>query len=132
MRDLAELHELEVEKRHLEPGSPRLVPLAEQIEALATRVMGASMRQRRISERVDTLVEAGAADAPEQSIAATPREIHVILAEWRDTERQLADATPGSPDADLAERRIDRLREEYRSAHESVRQRNHESGPGEA
>jgi hypothetical protein len=121
MRDLTELHELEQEKRLLEPDSPRLVHLAEQVEALAVRVMGSSMQQRRISQRADALVEIGAHDAPDQSIAETPREIHVILAEWRDTERQLADAAPDSAEADVAQRRVDALRREYRRAHEAAR-----------
>jgi hypothetical protein len=129
MRDLADLQTLEEEKRVLEPGSPRLVRLAEEIEALAARVMGSSMRQRRISQRVEALVELGAPDAPETSIAETPREIHVILAEWRDTERQLADAAANSPEADVAERTIDRLRQEYRRAHDEARNRTGE-GPG--
>lgn len=121
MRDLADLQALEEEKRHLEPGSPRLVRLAEEIEALAVRVMGSSMRQRRISQQVEAMVDEGAPDAPDTSIAETPREIHVVLAEWRDTERQLAEAVPGSPEADVAERTIERLRREYRQAHEAAR-----------
>jgi hypothetical protein len=128
MRDLADLQTLEEEKRHLEPGSPRLVRLAEEVEALAARVMGSSMRQRRISQRVEALVESGAPGAPEASIAETPREIHVILAEWRDTERQFAEAAPDSPEADVAERRIDQLRNEYRRAHEAARNRTGEPG----
>lgn len=124
LRDLAELHELELEKRLAEPDSVRLVHLAEEIEALAMRVMGSSVRQR---QRAEEIVGVGGSDAPDQSIAETPREIHVILAEWRDTERQLADTSPGSPGADLAERRIEQLRREYHRAHEAAR---HRAGKG--
>lgn len=120
LRDLAELHELEQEKRRTDPDSPRLVRLAEEIEALAVRVMGTSMRQR---ERAQAISSPGGTDAPDQSIAETPREIHVILAEWRDTERQLSEAAPGSPDAGIAERRIDVLRLEYRRAHDAAQRR---------
>jgi hypothetical protein len=126
LRDLTELQALEQEKRRTEPDNPRLVHLAEEIEALAARVMGSSTRQR---QRAEAIVGPGGPDAPDQSIVETPREIHVILAEWRDTERQLADATPGSPDADIAERRIESLRREYRRAHDSARHRTDE-GPG--
>jgi hypothetical protein len=126
LRDLSELHALEQEKRRIDPDSPRLVRLAEEIEALAVRVMGSSTRQR---QRAEAIVGVGGPDAPDQSIVETPREIHVILAEWRDTERQLADAAPDSPDADIAERRIESLRREYRRAHESARHRAG-SGPG--
>ena len=124
LRDLTELQALEQEKRHTEPDSPRLVRLAIEIEALAARVMGTSMRQR---ERAEEIVGANGADAPDDTIAETPREIHVILAEWRDTERQLTDAVPGSAEADLAERRIDTLRREYRRAHEAARRRSDEA-----
>jgi hypothetical protein len=132
MADLDELHKLEREKRRLEPGSPRLVRLAEEIEALAARVMGASMRQRRISQKAEALVEIGHPDAPDRPIREVAREIHVILAEWRDTERQFADAAPDSAEADVAERTIDRLRREYRRAHEAARRRTADAsgGPG--
>lgn len=124
LRDLTELQALEQEKRHTDPDSPRLVRLAVEIEALAARVMGTSMRQR---ERAEDIVSAANAAAPDETIAETPREIHVILAEWRDTERQLTEAVPGSVDADIAERRINALRREYRRAHEAARRRSEEA-----
>jgi len=123
LRDLTELQALEQEKRHTDPDNPRLVRLAIEIEALAARVMGSSMLQR---ERAEEIVGAGGSDAPDDSIAETPREIHVILAEWRDTERALSDAVPGSAEADIAERRIGTLRREYRRAHEAARRRSDE------
>ena len=126
LRDLTELQILEQEKRHTDPDSPRLVDLAEEIEALAVRVMDTSMRQRERAEAVSA--DDGLA-TPDRSIVDTPREIHVILAEWRDTERQLADAPPGSHDANIAERRIEFLRQEYHRAHDAARRR---SGEGTA
>jgi hypothetical protein len=81
--------------------------------------MGTSIRQRERAEDIS----AASRKTPEQSIADTPREIHVILAEWRDTERQLSDSAPGSPEEGIAQRRIDELRREYRHAHEAARQR---------
>lgn len=120
LRDLTELQELEQEKRQIEPDSPRLVRLVEEIEALAVRVMGTSTRQRERAQQISALPDAA---TPDQSIAETPREIHVILAEWRDTERQLSEAAPGSPEAGIAERRIDGLRLEYRRAHDAAQRR---------
>lgn len=128
LRDLTELQLLEQEKRHTDPDSPRLVDLAEEIEALAMRVMDSSIRQR---ERAEAVSADGGPAAPDQSIVETPREIHVILAEWRDTERQLADAPPGSPEAKIADRRIEFLREEYHRAHEAARRRSGD-GKGES
>ena len=123
LRDLTKLQALEQEKRHTEPDSPRLVRLAIEIEALAARVMGTSMRQR---ERAEDLVADAGSVAPDTSISETPREIHVILAEWRDTERQQLEAVAGSAEADIAERRINALRREYRRAHDAARRHSDE------
>lgn len=124
LRDLAELQALEQEKRDTEPDDPRLVRLAVEIEALAARVMGTSVRQR---ERAEAIVGANGSDAPDDTIAETPREIHVILAEWRDTERELTEAAAGSAEADIAERRIATLRREYRRAHEAAHRRSEQA-----
>lgn len=123
LRDLAELHELEQRKRVLDPGDDRLVLLAEEIEVLAVRVLGASIRQRQITQQAEAQIDAGAATAPETSIADTPREIHVILAEWREAERERAETPDGSPRAQELEQRVDALRDEYRRAHEAVERR---------
>jgi hypothetical protein len=122
LEDLAVLAGLEREKRSLNPDSPRLVSLAEEIEQLAARVLGQSKRQRSLSEVVNDHAQAtGAARPP--SIEDTPREIHLILADWRDAERRASDAPAGSAEAGAAEAEVDRLREEYRAAHEFARQR---------
>lgn len=120
--DLALLAGLEQEKRTLSPESPRLVSLAEEIERLAARVLGQSRRQRSLSEVITDQASDGTGKPP-PSIEATPREIHLILADWRDAERRMAEATPGSRPALDAEAEVDRLREEYRAAHEYARQR---------
>jgi hypothetical protein len=120
--DLAMLAGLEQEKRSLSPGSPRLVALAEEIEQLAARVLGQSRRQRSLSETVSDLARAGRGTT-KPSIEETPREIHLILADWREAERQASEAAPGSEQAREAEAAIDRLRDEYRAAHEFARRR---------
>jgi len=123
LSDLDALRVLEQEKRQIEPGDPRLVELATEIEEIAARVLGTTIRQRELSEQVDQLVDERSEDAPDQSIEDTPREIHAILADWRDAERRLADAVPGSPEARAMAADIERLREEYRRAHEAARSR---------
>ena len=41
------------------------------------------------------------------------REAEIVLAMWRDVERDLASAAPGSPDADALQVEAARLRVEY-------------------
>ena len=123
MADLERLETLEEEKRHLPPGDPRLLELATAVEEIARRLLGQSVRQRELSAVVQELSTAGSRAAPATSIADTPREIHLILSDWRDAERRARAAEPGSADAQAAEDDLDRFREEYRSAHEAVRTR---------
>jgi hypothetical protein len=122
MRDLSDLTALEEQKRSLQPGDPHLLALAERIEVIAARLFGTTVRQRELSTRVEGLVEAHP-EAPLGSIDATPREIHVILAEWRGAERQAQEAVPGSVEAETAADRAALLRAEYRRAHEAAQRR---------
>jgi hypothetical protein len=123
MSDLDALQQLEQAKRSIEPGDPRLVRVAARIEQLASRVLGASVEQLDLSERVHTLVEVGSPQAPDVPIEDMKREMRVILADWRDAERRASLATPGSPEALTAAADINRLRGEYREAFEEARQR---------
>ncbi|HEX3428055.1 MAG TPA: hypothetical protein VHS36_04550 [Candidatus Limnocylindrales bacterium] len=121
LRDLDVLSTIEEQKRVLEPGDPQLVELATRIEEIAQRVLVGSVRQRRLTEVVNTEVRRGSPGAPDASIADTPRPIQAILADWRQAERRLAVATPGSAEALEAEALVNGLREEYRQAHEAAR-----------
>jgi hypothetical protein len=123
MSDLTALQELEQTKREIEPGDPRLVRVAAQIEQLASRVLGASVEQLHLTERVHRLVEAGSPQAPDAPIEDMKREMRVILADWRDAERRARLAEPGSPDALSAAADIERYRAEYRDAFEDARHR---------
>jgi hypothetical protein len=121
IKDLERLGLLERQKREMPPDDPRLVELATEVEELALRVLGQSVRQRELTEDARQLVKAESPDAPDRPINATPREIHAILADWREAERKVIEAAPGSPAARAAESDIDRLRAEYRDAHEHAR-----------
>jgi hypothetical protein len=46
--------------------------------------------------------------------------MEAILAAWRQAERQLDAADPGSAEAREAELLVDQLREEYRRAHDEA------------
>jgi hypothetical protein len=123
LRDLDALGALEDEKRSVAPGDPRLVDLASQIESIAARVLVSSTKQRALTEDIQDEAEAGGPTAPRTAIEDTPRSIPSILAEWREAERRTAAAEPGSAEAREVEILIDRLRAEYRRAHENARRR---------
>jgi len=123
MSDLDALQQLEQSKRSIEPGDPQLVRVAAQIEQLASRVLGASVEQLHLTERVHTLAELGSPQAPDAPIEDMKREMRVILGDWRDAERRVGLAQAGSPDALSAAADIKRLRAEYREAFEEARQR---------
>ena len=118
LRDLDVLVTIEEEKRSLDPGDPRLVELAERIEEIARRVLLGSTRQYDLTRTVNAQVEAGSTRAPETSIEETPRSIQTILADWRDAERRAISADSGSAEAAEANALVDRLRDEYRRAHD--------------
>jgi len=123
LRDLEVLATIEEENRELQPGDPRLVELAGRVEEVAQRVLAGTVRQHQLTQAANADVEAGAPDAPDRSIAETPRSITAILAEWRDAERRAAAAEPDSADAVEANALVDALREEYRRAYEAARGR---------
>ena len=122
LADLEALETLEREKRGLRPGDPRVVQLAEAVEQLARRLLGKSVTQRELSAVAKDLAEHPTGDAP-PSIEDTRREIHVILADWREAERRAGEAAPGSPERVASDIRIQSLREEYRAAHEAAKRR---------
>lgn len=118
LRDLDVLVTIEEEKRLLEPGDPRLVELAARIEEIAGRVLAATTRQHDLTRVVNDQVDAGSPGAPESSIEDTARPIQAVLADWREAERRAAVAETGSAEAAEANALVDRLRAEYRRAHE--------------
>lgn len=120
LRDLDVLARIEEEKRSLEPGNPRRMELAARIEEIAKRVLVGTTRQRDLTRVAHRQVRTGAPGAPEASIDETVRPMAAILADWRDAERRAASAAAGSADAAEANALVDRLRNEYRRAHEAV------------
>jgi hypothetical protein len=118
MRDLGQLEELEREKRELPADDPRLVQIAADVETIALRVLGSTVRQRELAE--DARERTGDSPPADEGPADVPREIHVILAEWRDAERRATEARPGSAEIAAAAAEVERLRAEYRNAHEDA------------
>jgi hypothetical protein len=121
LRDLEVLATLEEEKRGLDPGDPRLVELAGRIEVIAERIFSGSIREHQLTQIANQQVESESPTAPTATIDETPRSISIVLAEWRDAERRLADAEPGSADQAEAGATVEALRAEYRRASEAAR-----------
>ena len=116
LRDLEMLSKLEEEKRLLEPEDQRTIHLAAQIEELAARLLEHTAEQHKLTIRIHDDPEKAALDGP---IAGMPRTMAAILDAWREAERDLAAATPGSAAAEVAQSRVDQFREEYRRAHQA-------------
>ena len=127
LANLDRLRELEMEKRRTPLESPRLVELSDEIERLAATVLGASDVQADLARLAETLVDKGelAGTTSIESMADT-RDVHAVLADWRDTERRLAEVEGGSVEATRLRARIEVLRAEYRRAHEAAARRSTE------
>jgi hypothetical protein len=112
---LEELHALESEKRSASPGTAEFSDLAQRIEKLTANALEYSRQQARLAEDAED-------DPGEQRSIdeVPPRSIHLVLADWRDAERILADLNASPQDRDLAHAAIRRLRDEYRRAHEAA------------
>lgn len=120
IRDLEALATLEEEKRQIAPDDTRFVDLATRIESIAMRVLVASGRQRELTEQMHRMADEGSPAAVPESIEAVPRPISAILADWRDAERRLEGTTAGSAEEREVEVLVERLRDEYRAAHDAA------------
>jgi hypothetical protein len=120
MRDLDVLSALEEEKRGLDPGDPRLVELAGRIEEIAKRILRGSVRQHELTQTLNVDVERGGPRAPTTTIEETPRSVAAILTEWRDAERRVVAAEPGSAEEAEARALSEALREEYQRAYDDA------------
>jgi len=120
LRRLERLRELEMEKRQLTPGTARFRRIARDIERLAAGVLTKTVEQEHLADKsFDVRQKTG---VPPQPIAeVTPqRDISLILGEWREAERRLSAAVPGTPDHLEAQAAVHRLRTEYRDAYLSA------------
>jgi hypothetical protein len=117
LQALQELHDLEIEKRNVGLGTERFNELAERVEQLAAEVLRSSRAQEDLGDRAaEELADGNLALAGTTVDDQPPREVHVILAEWRDAERRRSLANAGSPEeADLAGA-VEQLRLEYQRA----------------
>lgn len=119
LRTLDQLVTLESEKRTLEPGSPRFLRLANEIERLAAAVFAQTHTQRDLGERAQSVVERTGAEIAPIDEMTPQRELQIILSEWRDAERRLAASPPDSAEHAAAVADIGRLRDEYHRTYQA-------------
>lgn len=130
LQNLDALAQLEDEKRSLPADDPRIIGVASRVEALARQVLEDTTLQRRLTVERHRARRGGASEpSPDASIDDTPRSLAAILEAWRQAERDLAGTVPGTPEADVAQATVDRLRDEYRRAHDT-RERRRETSDG--
>lgn len=108
LTQLSELEELERTKRALEPGSRAQIRMSRRVEALARKVLNIAGQQTDLVEAM--------AEQPDTASGRSTREPHVILAEWRQAERDMESERPGTGSWEAARAAVDRLRSEYRRA----------------
>jgi hypothetical protein len=123
LENLNRLAEFESAKRDSVPGSPEFVELSRKVEAMAAQILGFSRRQTELAAATEVIVDKGIAGVPSTPIAEIPpaRDANLVLAEWRDAERRLADLDRGSPEAGRLREQIDDLRDEYARSFEARR-----------
>lgn len=122
LRRLERLRELELEKRRVKPGTEQFRTIARDIEMLAAGVLTKTVEQEQLAElSIDVRQHTGYVPPPIAEISVA-REPSAILAEWREAERRLADAPPGSIEHDEARAEVARLRDEYRRAYQAASQ----------
>ena len=123
LRTLEQLQALETEKRELTPGSPRFKKLATEIERLAAVVFTQTHAQESLGQQAAAHAQRTGEGLAPIAAAPAPRDLQVILADWRDAERRLGVADPDSAEHATADADIARLRNEYHDAYTSTTSR---------
>jgi hypothetical protein len=106
---LDRVRELESRKRALAPGTEAFAQLAWEVAELARVVLRWSELQLRQAN--ESLSEPPT--PPVALVDVAPRRLDVVLAEWRQAEMRLSQASPGTEEAEAAARDVSRLRDEY-------------------
>jgi hypothetical protein len=120
LRALERLRELEARKRKVKPGTERFRKLAQEVEDLAGTVFSHTSEQKDLATKSVELVESQVIEPRPIDEMPPVRELHIILNDWRDAERRLSAAAPGTEDAADVQAEIERLRLEYRRAAEQA------------
>lgn len=117
---LAQLEQLETEKRNEKPGTDRFKYLAAEIERLASQVFAHTHKQRQLADMSKVVAQKTGADLTPIAEVKANRDVRAILAEWRAAERIASESLPGSAQQASATADANRLRDEYQRAYEST------------
>ena len=109
---IGQVEQLERHKRGVAPGGARFDELAEQVRRAAQNLADFA-REEELWAR-GAVADAGHLETI--STSANPPPLSEILARWRDIERRLDAAAPGSPEAAALFADFNRLRDEYLAA----------------
>jgi len=109
---LAEVEQLELHKRGVRPADPRFSELAKNVRDTASALADFAREEEAWAG------EATSADGGLPKIADSPAAAPLgeILSRWRQIERQLAEATPGSVEAETLFEAFQEVRTEYMDA----------------
>ena len=122
LRTLEQLHDLEKAKRSEDPGTPRFVRLAKEIEKLAAVVFQQTAAQQALAEATHVAAAEGA-DIPPIDEMESSRDVSLILSEWREAERRLGVTAMDSAEHAKAAADVRRLRDEYHRFYKSQAKR---------
>lgn len=105
------LQALEEQKRELPP--PETAEMAREVEALTREILEWAERQSALAGQAS---EREGENGPPIAVVP-PRELHIVLSEWRAAERRLESEQPGTASFESARADVDRLRDEYARAY---------------
>jgi hypothetical protein len=107
---VVELREIEGQKRSIEPNDQRFADLAKRVRGSAEHLLALARAEESFAHG---LIGASPADVAPIVDVAPPHDLKEILDEWREVERELTAAHPGSPEAHRLLVRFEELRAEY-------------------
>ena len=102
---------LERQKRGVRPGDDAFVDLARDVRIAAEALLELARREEEVAR--DLRAEPARRPMPTIAETSPPPSLARTLERWREVERQIADATPGSDDAERLVVEFERLRREY-------------------
>ncbi len=113
---LGKLRELEMLKRDLTPGTSHQLRVTREVEALTNELLAVAKRETQLAVQV-----AQSQPTVRPISIIPPRDMPLILTEWRDAERLLEKETPGTAAWESVRADVEGLREEYKRAFDAQR-----------
>lgn len=102
---------LERQKRGVRPGNDAFVDLARDVRIAAEALLALARVEESVAR--DLRAEPGARRIPTIEATDPAPSLAATLTRWREVERQIADAKPGSDEAGRLLLEFERLRREY-------------------